>query len=78
MKDYDKNKESSYIQYLDENNLYGWTMSQNLPVAGFKWIKKTSKIDDYFIKNYNENGDIGFFLEVDVEYPKKLHDLLGD
>ena len=39
MKNYDKNKKSSYIQYLDANNLYGWAMSQNLPVSGFKWIK---------------------------------------
>ena len=39
MKNYDKNKESSYIQYLDANNLYGWAMSQKLPVNGFKWIK---------------------------------------
>ena len=39
MKNYDKNKESSYIQYLDANNLYGWAMSQTLPVNGFKWVK---------------------------------------
>ena len=37
MKNYDKNNESSYIEYLDANNLYGWTMSQKLPVNGFKW-----------------------------------------
>ena len=43
MKNYDKNKESSYIQYLDANNLYGWAMSQKLPVNGFKWVKDTSK-----------------------------------
>ena len=40
MKNYDKKIESSYIEYLDENNLYGWTMSQKLPVNGFKWVKK--------------------------------------
>ena len=40
MKNYDKNIESSYIEYLDANNLYGWAMSQKLPVNGFKWIKK--------------------------------------
>ena len=43
MKNYDKNKESSYIAYLDANNLYGWVMSQKLPVDGFKW-KKYAKI----------------------------------
>ena len=45
MKSYDKNKESSYIQYLDTNNLYGWAISQKLLVDGFKWIKDTSSID---------------------------------
>ena len=44
VKNYDKNKESSYIQYLDASNLYGWAMSQKLPVNGFKWVKNTSKI----------------------------------
>ena len=42
MKNYDKNIESSYLMYLDANNLYGWAMSQKLPVDGFKWIKKLS------------------------------------
>ena len=40
MKDYDKNKEPSYIQYLGTKNLYGWAMPQKLPVNGFKWKKK--------------------------------------
>ena len=39
MKDYNKNLESSYIQYLDTSNLYGWAMSQKLPVNNFKWLK---------------------------------------
>ena len=41
IKDYDKNKESSYIQYWNVNNLYGWAMSQKLPVNNFEWIKDT-------------------------------------
>ena len=40
VKNYNKNNESSYIEYLDANNLYGWTMSQKLPVNGFKWVKQ--------------------------------------
>ena len=44
MKDYDKNKESSYIQYWDANNLYGWEMSQKLAVNNFEWIKDTSNL----------------------------------
>ena len=51
MKNYDKNEESSYIQYSHANNLYGWEMSQKLPVNGFKWIGDTSKINEEFIKN---------------------------
>ena len=80
MDNYDKNTESSYLEYLDANNLYGWAMSQKLPVRGFKWIKKydLSKFDENFIKNYNENSDIGYVLEVDVEYPKNLHELHSD
>ena len=49
MKDYDKNKESSYIQYCDVNNLYGWAMSQKLPVNNFEWIKDTSQFNEDFI-----------------------------
>ena len=78
MKNYDKNKESSYIQYLDANNLYGWAMSQTLPVNGFKWIKDVSKIDEEFITNYDEDSDKGYILEADVKYPKRLHDLYSD
>ena len=44
MKNYNKNIESSYIEYLDANNLYGWAMSQKLPVKDFKWIKKEELI----------------------------------
>ena len=78
MKNYDKSKESSYIQYLDANNLYGWAMSQKLSVSDFKWIKDTSKINEEFIKNYDENNDKGYILEVDVKYPKRLHKLHSD
>ena len=78
MKNYDKNKESSYIQYLDANNLYGWAMSQKLLVNGFKWVKNTSKIDEKFIKNYDEDSDKCYIFEVDVKYPRRLHDLHSD
>ena len=78
MKDYNKNIESSYIQYLDTNNLYGWAMSQKLPKNNFKWVEDTSKINEEFIKNYNENSYKGYILEVDVKCPKELHDLHRD
>ena len=78
MKNYNKNEESSYIQYLDANNLYGWAMSQKLPVNGFKWVEDISRINEEFIKNYDENNDKGYILEVDVKYPKKLLDIHSD
>ena len=78
MENYDKNEESSYIQYLDANNLYGWAMSQKLPVNGFKWVEDTSKINEEFIKIYHENNKKGYILEVDVKYSKKLHDSHSD
>ena len=52
MKDYDKNKESSYLQYLDVNNFYGWEIRRKLPVSNFEWIKDTSQFNEDFIKNY--------------------------
>ena len=78
MKNYDKNKESSYIQPLDANNLYSWAMSQKLPVNGFKWINDVTGIDEEFIRNYNEDNDKGYILEIDVKYPRKLHNLHSD
>ena len=72
---YDENKEISYILYLDANNLYGWAMSQKLSVSDFKWVKNVSKIDEDFTRNCDEDTDKGYILEVNVEYPKNLHDL---
>ena len=78
MKNYDKNKESSYLKYWDVNNLYGWAMLQKLPVNNFEWIEDTSQFNEDFIKNYNEGSDKGYFLEVDIKYPDKLHELHKD
>ena len=74
MKNYNNKEESSYIQYLDTNNLYGLAMSKKLPVNRFKWIDNNEKagriINEDFIKNYDENNDKGCIFEVDVKYPK--------
>ena len=80
MKNYDKNTESSYLEYLDANNLYGYAMSHKLPVSDFKWIEKDDvlKFDEKFIENYYENSDKGYIFEVDVKYPKSLHKLHSD
>ena len=56
MKNYDKSIDSSYIAYLDTNNLNGWVMSQKLPINGFKWAKNLSEFNEDFIKNYVENS----------------------
>ena len=71
MKNYDKNKESSYLMYLDVNNLYGWAMSQKLPVSSFKWKKNLSKFDEDFIKNYDEYSNKGYFLRIYVDVEPK-------
>ena len=48
-------------------------MSQKLPVNNFEWMEDTSQFNEDFIKNYNEENDEGYFLEVDAQYPYKLH-----
>ena len=77
MKNYNNDEESSYSQYLDANNLYGWAMSKKLPVNGFKWTDR-DEVNEKFIKSYNENDNKGCILEVDVRYPKRLHELHSD
>ena len=53
-------------------------MLQKLPVNKFEWIEDNSQFDEDFIKNYNEESDEGYFLEVDVQYPEKLRELHND
>ena len=77
MKIYGKNKESWCLQYWDVNNLYGWAISQKLPVNNFECIKDTSQFNKDF-KNYNEESDEGYFLEVDVQHAENLQNLHND
>ena len=65
-KKFNPEENTSFLQYLDANNLYGWAMNQPLPTGGFKWVTP-----DEIAKLENK----GYLLEVDVKYPKKLHDL---
>ena len=69
---YKPDKESSYLQYLDANNLYGWAMTQKLPTHEFKWVEDPMQIDSNFVLNYTD-GEDGYVLEVDAEYPNELH-----
>ena len=57
MNNYNKDAMSSYLMYLDAKNLYELAMSQKLPVSGFKWVKKLSRFNEIFIRNYDENID---------------------
>ena len=78
IKNYNKEIISSYLMYLDANNLHGWTMSQKLPMNGFKWVKNLSQFNESFTRNYDENSDIGNFLEVHFDYPEKSFNLPKD
>ena len=73
--DYDAKKLSTFISYLDMNNLYGWAMSEYLPYEGFIWLKNIDKFD---IMSISEKSAIGHFLEVDLEYLDELHELHND
>ena len=53
-------------------------MSQKLPVNNFKWVEHIFEFDEGFIKNYNEESDEGYFLEVDLRYPENLHNPHND
>ena len=78
MKNYNKDMASSYLEYLDANNLHGWAMSQQFPVNGFDRVEELSKFDERFIQNHDEDSNKEYFLEVDVEYLKNLFNLHGD
>ena len=69
MVDFNSKEKSKFMQYLDANNLYGWAMGQPLPVSDFKWMKEKD------LDNWEEFSCI---LEVDLEYPKELHDIHND
>ena len=71
---FDPKSESSYHQYLDANSLYGWAMSQFLPTGGFRWVTiKPNKICELAART-----DKGYLLEVDVSYPRELHNSHND
>ena len=53
-------------------------MCRKLPVNGFKWVKSLFQFNESFIRKYNENSDIGYFLEEDIDYPEKLFNLHKD
>ena len=71
---YDNNKPSKYVMYLDANNLYGWAMCEHLPTGDFKWLDDPK----FNVTKISDNNDKGYILDVDLEYPKELHDTHSD
>ena len=77
--EYDPSQPTKYLQYLDANNLYGWAMSQPLPTGGFHWVEFNEDKDlKCFVDELAKREDCGYLLEVDVSYPRKLHDYHND
>ena len=72
---HDPKKPSKFITYLDMSNLYGWGLSDYLPYGGFEWLKN---VDGFDVNSISEKSPIGYFLEVDLEYPDELHVLHND
>ena len=75
LNDYDPKKPSTFISCLDMNSLYGWAMSKYLPYGRFKCLKNVDQFDVISIK---EKSSIGYFLEIDLEYPDELCELHND
>lgn len=76
MESFDDKQESSYIMYVDCNNLYGHSMMQHLPHRGFQWCTKVFDVES--ILNLPDDAEIGYMFEVDLDYPENLHDLHND
>lgn len=72
MAEHNPDEISSYIMYLDANNLYGHSMSQKLPTGNFQWIDNAT---DEWIRSVETNDDTGYFVECDLHYPIELHDM---
>lgn len=77
MSNYDATKPSNYLIYLDVNNLYGAAMSDYLPYKSFVWLTQR-EIDSFIVETCCDFAEIGFILEVDLEYPQSLHDMHSD
>ena len=77
LSDYNPEKLSTFIGYEDANNLYGQAMVQYLPISDFKWLTER-EMQTFDVMTVDDEAEIGYILEVDLEYPTKLHDLHSD
>ena len=77
---YDESQPTSYITYLDANNLYGYSQSESLPVGDFRFLseEEISKFDTKFLNSIPSDSSTGYILECDLSYPPDLHDLHAD
>ena len=75
MSNYDPKKPSTFITYLEKNNLYGWSMSEYLPYRELEWLEN---VDEFDVNSIKEKSVTGYFLDVDLEYPDELHELHND
>ncbi|XP_071581468.1 uncharacterized protein [Temnothorax nylanderi] len=72
---YDSSQPTTYLMYYDVNNLYGWAMSESLPYANFQWLDDPENFD---VTTVPTDSEVGYILEVDLEYPPELHDAHAD
>ena len=75
MQPYDVNEPSKFNVYMDANNLYGWALVQYFPYSGFKWLNQR-KVDGLCLNSMGENSLTGYILEVYLEYPDELNELM--
>lgn len=78
MEEYDSKEKSSFLMYLDANNLYGYAMMQSLPICGFKWHEDHDEFNTDKILELDDDADVGYIFEVDLDYPAELHDMHND
>ncbi|GFW62757.1 uncharacterized protein TNCV_2625201 [Trichonephila clavipes] len=76
MSNFNPDDEIKYLMYLDANNLYGYAMSKYLPLKDFVW--SDNDLTEQDILNLSDESDVGYILEVDLEYPSDLHDKHSD
>jgi len=77
MKNYARHIASSFIKYVDMNNLYGGAMCKKLPLNNFRWGTE-EEVEQFDIESFDVDGDLGCFVECDIEYPEELHDVHND
>ena len=77
LSDYNPNIPTSYIMYVDANNLYGKGMSEKLPTGNFRWLSK-EEVDMFNVHNIDAEGGTCYILDVNLQYPKAIHDLHND